>query len=153
MRQGLKAYQATGAEVGQPLHLAWLAQAYGSHGQITEGLQVLAEALAAAHCMGQQLAVAELLQRKGNLLLQQAVPDIARAEANLQQACTITHRLQAKSLALRAAMSLSRLWQQQGQREKARQFLAPIYRRFTEGFETADLQEAKALLKELECGW
>ena len=83
------------------------------------------------------------------MLLRQAVPDTPQAEACFQQALAIARRQQAKSWELRAAMSLSRLWQQQGKRAAARELLAPIYGWFTEGFDTADLQEAKALLEEL----
>jgi predicted ATPase len=86
---------------------------------------------------------------KGGVLLRQAVPDAPQAEACFQQALAISRRQQAKSLELRAAMSLSRLWQQQSKRAEARQLLAPIYSWFTEGFDTPDLQEAKALLDEL----
>lgn len=86
---------------------------------------------------------------KGELLLLQPRPDTHQAESCLQQALTIARQQHAKSLELQAALPLSRLWQQQGQRDKARQLLAPIYGWFTEGFETADLQEAKALLEEL----
>jgi len=77
------------------------------------------------------------------------VPQPGEAEACFQQALTVARRQQAKSLELRAAVSLARLWQQQGQRAKAQALLAPIYGWFTEGFDTADLQEAKVLLEEL----
>jgi predicted ATPase len=83
------------------------------------------------------------------LLLQQAVPEPAQAEACFQHALTIARRQQAKSWELRAAMSLSRLWQRQGKRREARGLLAPIYGWFTEGFDTPDLREAKALLETL----
>ena len=83
------------------------------------------------------------------MLLRQAIPDVLQAEACFQQALAIARRQQAKSWELRAAMSLSRLWQQQGKRAEAHQLLAPIYDWFTEGFDTADLQEVKALLDEL----
>lgn len=92
----------------------------------------------------------QLHRLMGELLLQQAVPDTPQAETCLHQALAVSRRQQAKSLELRAATSLARLWQQQGQRAEARALLAPIYRWFTEGFETADLQEAKVLLNELE---
>jgi len=91
----------------------------------------------------------EAYRLQGALLLRQAAPDAAQAEVCFQQALTITRRQQAKSLELRAATSLAQLWQQQGKRAEAREFLAPIYGWFTEGFDTADLQEAKALLEEL----
>jgi predicted ATPase len=83
------------------------------------------------------------------LLLKRAVPDAQQAEACFQQALAVAHRQQAKAWELRAATSLSRLWQQQGKKDEARELLAPIYSWFTEGFDTADLQEAKALLEEL----
>ena len=83
------------------------------------------------------------------MLLQQAVLDTAQAEACFQQALAIARRQQAKSWELRAAMSLSRLWQQQDKQAEARELLAPVYGWFTEGFDTADLQEAKALLEAL----
>jgi predicted ATPase len=86
---------------------------------------------------------------KGELLLQQAVSDVPQAEACFQQALAVARHQQAKSLELRAAMSLSRLWQQQGKRQEACRLLAPIYGWFTEGLDTTDLQEAKALLEEL----
>jgi predicted ATPase len=83
------------------------------------------------------------------LLQQHGTPEVSHAEACFQQALAIARRQQAKSLELRAAMSLSRLWHQQGKRDEARALLAPIYGWFTEGFDTADLQEARALLEEL----
>ena len=86
---------------------------------------------------------------KGALLLQLPSPDVPQAEACFQQALDVARRQQAKALELRAALSLSRLWQQQGKRDEARELLAPIYGWFTEGFDTADLQEAKVHLEEL----
>jgi predicted ATPase len=92
---------------------------------------------------------AEAYRLQGEFLLRQAVPDAPRAEACLHQALAIARRQQAKSWELRAAMSLARLWQHQGRRAEARELLAPIYGWFTEGVDTADLQDAKALLAEL----
>jgi predicted ATPase len=92
---------------------------------------------------------AELYRLKGELLLRQAVPDGTQAEACFQQALAIARRQQARSWELRAAMSLARLWQQQGKQGEARQLLEEVYGWFTEGFDTADLQEAKALLEAL----
>jgi predicted ATPase len=86
---------------------------------------------------------------KGELLLQQSAAQQGEAEEHFQQALTVARRQQAKSWELRAAMSLSRLWQRQGKRHDARKLLAPLYGWFTEGFDTADLQEAKAMLAEL----
>jgi predicted ATPase len=93
--------------------------------------------------------LAEVYRLQGELLLRQAVPEVAQAEACFQQALAITRHQQAKSWELRAAMSLSRLWQRQGKRDDARELLAPIYGWFSEGFDTPDLQEAGALLTEL----
>jgi predicted ATPase len=93
--------------------------------------------------------LAEAYRLQGEFLLRQAVPDVAQAEACFQQALDIARRQQAKSWELRAAMSLAHLWQQQGERQEAHDLLAPIYGWFTEGFDTADLQEAKTLLAEL----
>jgi predicted ATPase len=92
----------------------------------------------------------EAYRLQGEFLLRQATPDAPQAEACFQQALAVARHQQAKSWELRAAMSLSRLWQQQGKRAEAVALLAPIYDWFTEGFETADLQEAKALLEALE---
>ena len=164
LRQGLAAWRAIGSKVGRTSYLTFLAEAYGHVGQTAEGLQVLAEALACAHTTGERCYEAELYRLKGALLLQPgdqglasgvSTPDAglqtrdAEAEACFHQALDIARRQEAKSLELRAAMSLARLWQHQGKRTAARELLAPIYGWFTEGFDTADLQEAKALLDEL----
>jgi predicted ATPase len=152
MRQGLSAYQAVGSALLRPYFLALLAEAYGKGGQIEEGLTVLAEALAAVRNTGECWWEAELHRLQGELLLyaeggmQQAA---LTAEECFQQSLAVARHQQAKSLELRAALSLSRLWQQQGKRAAARELLAPIYGWFTEGFDTADLQDAKALLDAL----
>jgi predicted ATPase len=134
--------------VTQPICLVLLAEAAGHVGQVEEGLSRLAEALAAFEAGGRGDLLAEAYRLQGTLLLRQATPDAAQAEACFQQALAIARRQQAKSLELRAAMSLSRLWQHQGKRAEAHALLAPIYGWFTEGFDTADLQEAQALLHE-----
>ena len=150
MRQGLAADVATGSRLSQPYFLGLLAEAYGAGGHPAAGLDVLAEALAVMDTTELRYYAAELYRLKGALLLQQAVPDAAQAEACFQQALAIARQQQAKSWELRAATSLSRLWQQQGKRGEAHALLAPIYNWFTEGFDTADLQEARALLAALE---
>jgi len=149
MHQGLAAVRATGVVISIPGHLAWLAEAYGQVGQVAEGLHLLAEALAMVDTSGGRRHEAELHRLHGELLLRQAVPDAPAAEACFQRALDVARCQQAKSWELQAAMSLSRLWQRQGKRAAARDLLAPIYGWFTEGFDTADLQEAKALLAEL----
>jgi predicted ATPase len=147
--QGLAALRAMGSEYLSTYYLGLLAEAYGHVGNIEAGLRVLTEALAAAHTTGVRYYEAELHRLRGALLLQQAAAPQEDAEKSLQQALDVARRQQAKSLELRAAMSLSRLWQQQGKGADARALLAPIYGWFTEGFDTADLQEAQALLEEL----
>ena len=149
IHQGLAAHRATGAEVEKPYFLALMTEAYGKVGHPEEGLSVLIEALAVVENTGARYWEAELHRLKGELLLMQQKQKASEAEACFQQARDIARRQQAKSLELRAAMSLSRLWQQQGKRKEARQMLSDIYGWFTEGFDTVDLQEAKDLLEEL----
>ena len=149
MRQGLAAYQATAAAVFQPYYLAFLAETYGKLGQAEEGLTLLGEALAAVHKTGERFYEAELYRLKGELLLVCSAAHCGEAEACFQQALLAARHQQAKSLELRAAMSLSRLWQRQGKQAAAYDLLAPVYGWFTEGFDTPDLQEAKALLAAL----
>jgi predicted ATPase len=150
LRQGLAAVMAIGAELWRSLCLVLLAEAAGSVGQVKDGLRLLAEALAVLEANAQGDLLAEAYRLQGEFLLRQTVPDATQAEACFQQALAIARRQQAKSWELRAAMSLSRLWQQQDKRAEAGELLAPIYGWFTEGFDTADLQEARALLEELE---
>jgi predicted ATPase len=122
------------------------AEAAGHVGQVEEGLRLLAEALDALETNAQGDMRAEAHRLRGELLLRRAAPDAVQAEACFQQSLAVARRQQAKSWELRAAMSLARLWQQQSKWDEARELLAPIYGWFTEGFDTADLQEAKALL-------
>jgi class 3 adenylate cyclase/predicted ATPase len=149
IHQGMAAVLATGETVSQPLHLVLLVEAVGRTGQVEEGVRLLAEAMAAFEASGRGDLLAETYRLQGELLLRQTAPDAIQAEACFQQALAIARRQHAKSWELRAATSLSRLWQQQGKRAAARELLAPIYGWFTEGFDTADLQEAKVLLAEL----
>ena len=149
------------------IHLALLAEADGKVGQAEEGLTLLAEALATVHKTGECYYEAELYRLKGELTLQKfqvssfkfqvanpqhptpSTQAEAEAEACFLKAIEVARRQSAKSLELRAVMSLARLWQKQGKKVEARQLLAEIYGWFTEGFDTADLQEARALLAEL----
>jgi predicted ATPase len=146
--QGLAAVRATGTAV-QPYRLAMLAAAYGQGGQGEAGLQVLTEALAIVKTTAERRWAAELSRLKGELLLGKSPDNQAAANSCFQQALAIARRQQAKSWELRAAVSLARLWQQQGKQAEAHELLAPLYGWFTEGFDTADLQEAKVLLDEL----
>jgi predicted ATPase len=149
LHQGLTLYQATGAILARPAALASLAEAYAKMGQADQGLCMLAEALEQVDQMGGYWCAAELYRLQGELLLALPVQRPAEAETCFRQVLDVARHQQAKSRALRAAMSLSRLWQRQGKRDAARALLAPIYGWFTEGFDTADLQEAQALLEEL----
>jgi predicted ATPase len=133
--------------------LALLAEAYGKVGRAEEGLSALAEALGQVDKTGARLHEAELYRLKGELLFQSCLQSrksrVQEAESCFQQALAIAHHQSAKSLELRAVMSLSRLWQQQGKRHEAYTMLSEVYHWFTEGLNTKDLQEAKALLEEL----
>jgi predicted ATPase len=149
IRWGLDASRATGAELMRPFFLTLLAEACGSEGQPEEGLRVLAEAVSAVPAIGERWYEPERYRLKGELLLALAAEHDTEAQSCFRQALAIARRQQAKSWELRAAMSLSRLWRQQGKRGEARELLAPIYGWFTEGFDTADLQEAKVLLEAL----
>ncbi len=149
INQGLIVLRATGAETWRPYFLVLLAEAYGMLGQPETGLAVLAEALTLADTMGARWFTAELHRLKGALLLQQNSDNQAGAETCFQHAISIAQNQSAKSWELRAARSLSKLWQQQGKRQEAYDLLAPIYGWFTEGFDTADLKDAKMLLDEL----
>ncbi|MGH8071117.1 MAG: ATP-binding protein [Candidatus Entotheonellia bacterium] len=155
MRRGVAALRATGAGVRCPYYLGQLADACGKAGQAEEGLFIVDEALALVHKTGERWPEAEIHRFRGELLLVQVVaagfkPTLTQeVETCFRQALEVARRQQAKSLELRAATSLCRLWQQQGKWDEARELLAPIYGWFTEGFDTVDLQEAKALLQEL----
>jgi predicted ATPase len=166
IHEGIAGYRATGAELEMPYWLSLLAHAQGRAGQLEEGLRTLAEAMRIVQQSGGRICEAELHRLKGELLLQQVAPKdqqgafgppdpvvidarvVIESEACFRDAIEIARRQQAKSLELRATTSLSRLLQRQGRRDEARQMLAKIYGWFTEGFDTADLKDAKALLGE-----
>ncbi|HEV8717265.1 MAG TPA: hypothetical protein VGX03_31155 [Candidatus Binatia bacterium] len=154
IRQGLVTHEAIGAGLLKSYFLALLAEAHGKAGQEEEGLTTLVEALTVVDKSGERFYEAELCRLKGELLLQSQVPGPKpqvekEVEGCFLKAIEIARRQQAKSLDLRAVMSLARLWQRQGKQKEAHELLAEIYNWFTEGFDTKDLQEAKALLEEL----
>jgi predicted ATPase len=149
VRQGIAAYRATGAAVFVPYFYTWLADVSAYLGRVEDGLQALAEAHTLVEQHEERWWEAEVCRLRGVLLLRQAMTPQEEAETCFQQALAAARHQQAKSLELRAAMSLSQLWQQQGRRAEAWELLAPVYGWFTEGFDTADLQEAKALLETL----
>jgi len=154
IRQGLATYQAIGADQLKSYFLALLAEAYGKAGQAEDGLAALAEALTVVDKSGERFYEAEVYRLKGALTLQQSKVQgpkskVEEAEECFHKAVEIARNQQAKSLELRAVMSVSRLWQQQGKQNEAHELLSEIYGWFTEGFDTKDLNEAKALLEEL----
>jgi predicted ATPase len=149
LQEGSEAALASGSEQWRPYYLVLLAEATGTAGQPEDGLRLLAEARDVMARTDERFYEAELYRLTGVLHLAQAPAAQAEAEANMRHALDVARHQDAKSLELRAAMSLSRLWQQQGKRAEARELLAAIYGWFTEGFDTADLQEAKALLERL----
>jgi predicted ATPase len=149
MHQGLARMHAMGAAVGQSFFLAQLAEAYRCSGQADQGLRVVAEALAVVDRTGERGYEAALHRLRGELLLTRSGSAPGEAECCFHRALDVARRQQAKSLELPAAVCLARLWQQQGKRAEAYDVLAPISGWFTEGFDTADLQEAQALLEAL----
>jgi predicted ATPase/class 3 adenylate cyclase len=152
VRQGIVAYRATGAALFVPYFCTVLAEVSAHLGHTEDGLQALAEAHTLVEQHEERYWEAEVYRLWGVLLLRQTGTSQTEAETWLQRALDVARRQQAKSLELRAAMSLARLWQHQGKRGEARELLAPIYDWFTEGFDTADLQEATGLLEELSRG-
>jgi adenylate cyclase len=149
IRQGLAAGQGVEHKLGRPYYLALLAEAAGQAGQPEAGLTALAEACTLVEATEERRWEAEVYRLKGTLLRQLPRPDVGQAEACFRQALHVAGRQQARALELRAAVSCSQLWLAQGQRDAARGLLAPLYGWFTEGFDTADLQEARALLEAL----
>ena len=149
LREGYAAYCGDGAQIECSHWLALLAEAYRDTGRPTEGLRPIAEALDHVAQTGIVYYEAELHRLDGELRLHLDAPDEQRAEASFRRALEIARRQQAKSWELRAATSLARLRGEQGRRTEARDLLAPVYGWFTEGFDTADLREAAALLSEL----
>jgi len=151
IRQGLAAYRATGTELLRPHFLALLAEALKKANRIAEGLEVLEEALEQAHRNGDQYYLPEVYRLKGELLQMSSIGkhDAAGAERCLNQAIDMARKQKGKSLELRAAMSLARLYRSRKQKARARELLETVYAGFTEGFGTKDLREAKVMLGEL----
>ena len=149
IRAGLTAYRATQSTILITYFLTLLAEAYQLADRTPEGLCVLQEALGQSQTAGECYWQAEIHRLEGELRLRLTIPEMSQAEHCFSQAIDVARQQQAKSLELRASMSLSRLWQQQGKSNEARKLLAPVFSWFTEGFDTADLQEAKSLLETL----
>ena len=146
----INAYRSMGSTVSLPEYLGYLANAHAQLGQFDEAFGCIREAMTAVETTGERWREADLERIAGEIALNSSRSDAARAEIHFERALSVARRQQAKSWELRAATSMARLWRDQGKREKARELLAPVYGWFTEGFDTLDLKEAKALLGELE---
>ena len=146
---GRTAFGSTRATVFAPFYLSYLARAHAELGHFDEAWQCLNEAMTAMETTGERWCEAEVHRMAGEIALMSPQPDAAKAEAYFERALVVARKQQAKSWELRTAMSMARLWRDQGKRDEARDLLAPVYGWFTEGFDTLDLKEAKALLDEL----
>ena len=146
---GLAAWRSTGSTMWLPLRLSQLASAHADLGQSDDAWRCIGEAMTAVETTNETWFEAELHRVGGEIALMSGAPDAAKAEAYFERALAVARQQQAKSWELRASMSLARLWRDQGKTQQARELLAPVYGWFTEGFDTLDLKEAKALLEEL----
>jgi predicted ATPase len=146
---GLSAWRATGTTVWMPTYLSYLTRAQAELGQFDEASRCISEALIAVQTTNESWYEADIHRIAGEIALRSPEPDVAKAEAHFERALQVTLVQRAKSWELRAAMSMARLWRDQGMPQRARELLAPVYGWFTEGFDTRDLKEAKALLDEL----
>ena len=146
---GITAYRSTGSTNFMPLRLSHLAKAYAEIGQFDEAWRSVGEAMATMETTKERWFEAEVNRIAGEIALKSPEPDAAKSQAYFEQAVAVARQQQAKSWELRAAMSLARLWRDEGKPQQARELLAPVYGWFTEGFDTLGLKEAKALLEEL----
>jgi class 3 adenylate cyclase/predicted ATPase len=143
------AYRSTGATLHTPLSFSYLAQAYAELGKFDDAWRCVGEATAAVETTKERLFEAEVHRIAGEIALAALQPDAAKAQSCFERALSVARQQQAKSWELRAAISMARLWRDQGKSREARELLAPVYGWFTEGFDTLDLKEARALLDEL----
>jgi predicted ATPase len=146
------AEQSTGSTVWMPWHLSYLARAYAGLGQFDSAWRCLGDAMMAAENTKERWSEAEIYRVGGEIALLGPAPDMVKAEEHFERALAIARAQQAKSWELRAATSQARLWRDQGDRQQAHACLAPVYGWFTEGFDTLDLREARALLDSLTSG-
>jgi class 3 adenylate cyclase/predicted ATPase len=149
MSAGITAYRSTGATVFMPWWLPQLARAHAELGQVDDACRCIGEAMTALETNKERCWEAEVNRVAGEIALMSPENDVAKAQAYFERALTIARQQQARSWELRAAMSMARLWRDQGKQDAARELLASVYGWFTEGFDTLDLKEAKALLDEL----
>ena len=146
---GLGAFRSTGSTLWMPLHMSCLAIAYRDLDRFDEAWGCISEAMTAIETTGERWYEAEVLRVGGEIAMMSPEPNPAKAEAYFEHALAVAREQRAKSWELRAATSMARLWHGQGKRQQARDLLAPVYGWFTEGFDTLDLKEAKALLNAL----
>jgi class 3 adenylate cyclase/predicted ATPase len=146
---GISAYRSTGGRLNLPYHLSVFAKAYADVGELDRACQYINEALTVAEATKERLYDAEIQRTAGEIALMSPEPGTTKAEAYFDRALVIAQSQKAKSLELRAAISLARLWRDQGKRQQARDLLAPVYGWFTEGFDTLDLKQARTMLDEL----
>jgi predicted ATPase len=146
---GIAAVQSTGGTLWMPFRLSNLTRAYAELGQFDDAWRCIDDALTAMETTKEKWSEAEVHRTAGEIALKLPEPDTVRAEAYFERALTVARQQQAKSWELRAAMSMAGLWRDQGKVQQARELLAPVYGWFTEGFDTRDLKEAKALLAQL----
>jgi predicted ATPase len=146
---GLTSLRSTGTTLYEPGHQWHLAMAYAELGQLDDAWRCIDDAIERVERTKEKAHEAEVHRVAGEIALKSLAPDPERAEAYFNHALAVARKQQAKSWELRAAMSMARLWRDQDKRDEARELLAPVYGWFTEGFDTLDLKEAKALLDEL----
>jgi predicted ATPase len=146
---GLSGFRSTGATQFAPLYLSYLAKAHAELGQFDDAWRCVGDATNQIKLTKETWHGAEVHRAAGEIALMLPEADTAKARVYFERALAVARQQQAKSWELRAAMSMARLWRDQGKREEARELLAPVYGWFTEGFDTLDLKEAKALLDEL----
>ena len=146
---GIAAYRSTGATASMPLWLSYLARAYAALGKFDDAWRCIGEAMTAVEITKERWWEADIHRIAGEIALKLPQPDAAKAEAYFERALAVARKQQAKSWELRAAMSMARLWRDQGKRQQGCDLLAPVYGWFTEGFDTLDLKQARALLDEL----
>jgi predicted ATPase len=149
MDGSIRARRSMGATIGAPMFLSQLASAHAQLGQFDDARHCIGEAMTTLETSGERWCEAEVNRVAGEITLMSPERDVAKAETYFDRALTVSRQQQAKSRELRAAMSVARLWRDQGKQDEARELLAPVYGWFTEGFDTRDLKEARALLDEL----
>ena len=146
---GITAFRSTGSTLFTPWHLSNLAKAYAELGQFEDAWRCLDEAMMAVETTRETWCAADFHRMAGEIALLSSEPNAEKAQAHFERALAIASEQQARSFELRAATSMARLWRDQGKRKEACGLLTPVYGRFTEGFDTLDLKEAKSLLNQL----